>query len=190
MRVGVFGGSFDPIHLGHLVLAESARDALRLDHVLLIPALSPPHKPHRALAPAEERWRMVELACADNAALRPSRIELDRAGRAFTADTLRSLHEAATKPTEYFLVIGADSLRDMHTWREPETIRRLARLVVAPRPGVHVLADESVIVLAQPPLGISASDIRARVRGGRTIRYFVPDAVRAHIFERGLYRDE
>jgi nicotinate-nucleotide adenylyltransferase len=189
MRVGVFGGSFDPIHLGHLVVAESARDALSLDHVLLIPARVPPHKPGRVLAGAEHRWRMVELACSGNDRLRPSRIEIDQDGVAYTVDTLRALRGAADAPAEMYLLLGADSLRDMYTWRDPSEIRRLAHLVVARRPGVHVHASDDVLVLVQPPLEISASDIRARVRAKRTIRYLVPDAVRAYIDEHGLYRE-
>src|SRR5258705_6596266 len=106
MRIGVFGGSFDPIHLGHLVIAETAPETLSLDTVLFLPARVPPHKPERVLADPEHRWRMVQLACEGNPAFHPSRRELDASGPAYTVDTLRALHAETPAPAEFFLVIG------------------------------------------------------------------------------------
>lgn len=190
MRLGVFGGSFDPVHLGHLLVAEGARDALGLDAVLFVPALTPPHKPDRALASAADRTAMLERALAGNPAFELSRLELDGPSR-YTVETLRALRATRARDAELVLVLGADSLRELPTWHEPDAIRGLARLAVARRPGAEDAPSEGpgILLLPTPPVAISASDVRARIRSGRSIRYLVPDAVREYIEERRLYRE-
>jgi nicotinate-nucleotide adenylyltransferase len=188
VRVGVFGGSFDPVHIGHLVVAECARDALSLAHVLLIPARVPPHKPDRVLASAEHRAEMLRRAAAGNAAFEICRIELDAPGPSYTVTTLRSLRQHYGDAVELFLILGQDSLRELPTWQEPHALRQLARLAVAPRPGVLHEPPPEVAVIPSPEVAVSASDIRARVAEGRSIRYIVPDDVREYIHQHGLYR--
>jgi nicotinate-nucleotide adenylyltransferase len=195
---GVFGGTFDPIHVGHLAVAESARDALELDRVLFVPAGEPPHKLDRAVSPASDRLAMVEAAIADNPGFAASRMELDRAGPSWTADTLAEL---ATAGRPLALIIAADAFRELATWHEPERVLRLATLVVTPRDG-YPDADPAalaaafpgvaarVVTLDGPRIRLSASDLRAQVAIGRSIRYLVPEAVAAYIGDHGLYQHE
>jgi nicotinate-nucleotide adenylyltransferase len=189
-RLGVLGGTFDPIHLGHLVLAEEARERCALDAVLFVPAGDPWMKAGRALAPAEDRLRMTELAVASNPSFAVSGLEIDREGPTYAVDTLRALHEREPR-TELVFVAGADAIADLPRWREPEALLTLARFVAATRPGpdAAALPDHPAIeTLEIPALDISSTDIRARVAAGRSIRYLVPDDVAAHIREAGLYR--
>ncbi|MCS6845784.1 MAG: nicotinate-nucleotide adenylyltransferase [Caldilineales bacterium] len=198
MRLGVLGGTFDPIHLGHLILAEEARDRLRLDRVLLAPAADPPHKDGRRVSPAEHRVRMVALAVADNPHLVLSRVDVDRPGPHFTLDMVRLLLAEHGPDTELFFLMGQDSLVDLPTWHRPRELMALCRLVAFSRPDVPLDWEaleaalpgvrEQVILLPMPLLQISGTDLRQRVREGRTIRYQVPAAVEAYILAQGLYR--
>jgi nicotinate-nucleotide adenylyltransferase len=186
MRLGVLGGTFDPIHLGHLVLGEAAREQLGLDAVLYVPANVQWRKAGREVAPAEHRLAMVRLAVADNPAFEASTVELERQGPSYTADTLEALAE--TPDAELYLVLGRDAYEDLPNWVRPDRIRELATLVVAARDGeVTDLAPRCVRV-EMPEIGISATDIRARVAAGRSIRYLVPAAVEGYIRQNGLYR--
>jgi nicotinate-nucleotide adenylyltransferase len=192
-RIGVFGGTFDPPHLGHLVLAEWAWARLRLDRVLLVPAGAPPHKLARRLSEPAHRLAMARLAVRGNPALAVADLEARRAGPSFTVDTLGALR-ARHPGARLFLLMGADSLADFPTWREPERIARLATLVVAARPRrgatrrARLPRGARVVHLDNPLVDISSSALRARARARRPLRYLVPDAVAAYIERQGLYR--
>jgi len=187
-RVGVFGGTFDPVHIGHLIVAGEAAEALALDRVLWIPSADPPHKRGAVMTPARVRADMVRAAVADDPRFEVDELELEREGPSYTVDTLRALGER-WPDAELVLLIGADCLRDMHEWRDPEGIARLARPVVLTRPGVDA-PGEPVIraeTLEVSRIEISATALRARVREGRSLRYYVPDPVRRIIAREGLY---
>lgn len=193
-RIGVFGGTFDPPHLGHLVLAEWAWARLELDRVLLVPASAPPHKLGRRLSEPAHRLAMTRLAVRGNPALAVSDLETRRAGPSFTVDTLLALrrrHPGA----RLFLLMGEDSLADFPTWRDPAGIARLATLVVAARPRAGTAARAArpprgarVVRLDNPLVDVSSSALRARARARRPLRYLVPDTVAAYIERHRLYR--
>jgi len=196
-RIGILGGTFDPIHYGHLVIAEEARIRFELDAVLFIPTGEPPHKPQWQ-ADAEQRFLMAALATDDNPYFFVSRIEIDRPGLSYTIDTVRALKKTYPRATLY-LIIGADSALEFHTWREPLAILDLTHVVAASRPGYPVkrlqsmrkdprLADMET--MTAPGLDISSTNLRARVRSGRSLRYLVPDAVASFIAKECLYRGE
>ncbi|HZN14456.1 MAG TPA: nicotinate-nucleotide adenylyltransferase [Acidimicrobiales bacterium] len=177
-RVGVFGGTFDPIHIAHLVAALEVRHALGLDEVLLVVANEPWQKSGRALTPAEDRLAMVEAAVADVDGLQASRIEIDRGGVSYTVDTL---HELAGD--DLFLIVGSDV--DLDTWKQADDVRRLAQVVVVTRPGSPPPADGVVVEI--PALNVSASDLRRRLAEGRPVEFMVPKPVLRIIRDRGLY---
>jgi nicotinate-nucleotide adenylyltransferase len=205
-RLGVLGGTFDPPHLGHLVIAEEARSVLGLDRVLFMPAASPPHKRVRAITPAATRVAMTRVAVRGNPAFEVSTIESRRRGPSYTVDTLRELKRLNPR-TALTLILGEDSLRELGTWREPEQILTLARLAVARRTEAarsrrtaRAHADASVARrldgalagrvrwLATPLIAISSTDLRARARRGRTLTYLVPAGVERYVRRHGLYR--
>jgi nicotinate-nucleotide adenylyltransferase len=191
-RVGLFGGTFDPPHAGHLAIAEWAREQLRLDRVLFVPAGTPPHKRGRRRSSARCRVAMTRLAVRGNPAFRVSTLETRRAGPSFTVDTLRALRASFPK-ARLFLIMGEDSLDDFRTWHEPGAIVALATLAVARRPGrprTRRRPPRGVVWLDNPGLDLSSSVIRARVRAGRSVRYLVPDTVAEHIRRRRLYRGQ
>jgi len=201
-RIGLLGGSFNPIHLGHLVLAEAAREHLGLERVVFAPNRQPPHKPMAEMASAEDRLRMVELAIAGNPAFRACDIELRREGPSYSIDTVQEMIERSEGTWDIHFLIGADSLAELPTWYHVAKLARLCKFVVFRRPGdalgdlgpLHgVLDDEQIEAIAarrfdMPLIGVSATDIRRRVREGRSIRYLVPDAVQRIIQERRLYQ--
>ena len=183
-RLGVMGGTFDPIHLGHLVVASQAIYELELDLVLFIPAGKPWQRPE--YSPAEDRFTMTSLAAALHPGFAVSRMELDRQGPTYTADTLEALHKYYGDGLEVSLLLGSDAAAGLPTWDRTERVLELSRVVVAHRPGHSDPAG--VHVLHGPELAISASDIRARVRDGRPIDFLVPAEVVRYIAERGLYQ--
>jgi nicotinate-nucleotide adenylyltransferase len=191
---GVFGGTFDPIHIGHLAVAEAARDVFGLRRVLFIPAAQPPHKPGGPIAAIEHRLVMVEAAVAGNPAFEVSRIEIERDGPSYTVDTLDALRGAAPDDP-LAMILSAESFAELSTWHEPERILELADLIVAPRDGYAAadgdgpLAGARVAFLDGPRIRLSASEIRERAAAGRSIRYLVPDAVAAYIGDHSLYLD-
>jgi len=203
MRVGVLGGTFDPPHLGHLILAQEALQTLGLSQVLFVPAGEPWRKAGRELSPREHRLAMVRLAVGDNRHLAVSTVEVDRPGPSFTAETLAELREQFGLDTELFFIMGADSLTDFPHWQQPHRILELARLAVAERAplgdeGLEELEEgipealaealrERVVWLPMPLVAISASAVRERVRQGLPIHYWVPPAVEEYIREHGLY---
>jgi nicotinate-nucleotide adenylyltransferase len=183
----VFGGTFDPIHIGHLVAAVNARHALDLDRVLLVVANQPWQKSDRDVTPAEQRFALVEAAVEDAPALEASRIEIDRGGDSYTADTLQEL---AGPGRELFLVIGADVAAELDSWERVDVVRRLATLVIVNRPGTPVPEigpGWRVETVEIPQLEISSSDLRARAADGRPLDHLVPRAVINRIRESGLY---
>lgn len=201
--LGILGGTFDPIHIAHLAVAEEARETLGLERVLFIPAGLPPHKLDHTLTPGEDRLTMVQLAIAANPAFAASRMELDRGGPSYTVDTLAALRAerlAAGKTADLVLILSAEAFADFASWREPQRVLELATLAVAPRDGFPDVTpasvrrdfpgrEDRVVLLDGPRLRISASELRARAAAGRSLRYLVPDAVAAHIEDHALYRD-
>lgn len=197
MRLGVLGGTFDPVHLGHLVLAEQAREQCALDRVLWVPSGDPWRKADRTIAPARHRVEMVQLAIAGHRAFELSTLEVERAGPSYSVETLAAL-EARQPAAELFFVLGLDALEDLPNWREPQRVIELATLAVAPREGGR-LASEAldwlvpglagrVVWIEMPRLDISGTELRQRAALGRSLRYLVPDAVEAYIREHALYR--
>jgi nicotinate-nucleotide adenylyltransferase len=186
VKIGVLGGTFDPVHTGHLVLAETAREQLALDRVLFVPAGQPWRKAGRQIAPAADRVAMIRLAIEGNPAFEVSTVEMDRRGPSYTADTLRHLQSGLPEARLFFL-LGGDALLDLPNWREPDVIRKLATLVVAVREREAPPAEPGVIALAMPRIEISATAIRERVRSGLSIRYLAPEGVERYIREHGLY---
>ena len=199
--LGVFGGTFDPVHLAHLAVAQEAAEALGLERIAFIPAGEPPHKPGRAITPGDERLAMLELAIAGNDRFAIDRRELDRGGPSYTVDTLEDL--AAQRPAgapDLVLILSAEAFLGLMTWRQPRRILELARVAVAPRDGypdagpdfleanLPDLAHRATF-LNSPRLRLSASELRARAGAGRSLRYLVPDAVAAYIGDHGLYRN-
>ena len=189
-RLGVFGGTFDPVHVGHLIMAQEALRKLRLDRVLFVPASRPAHKRSRAIASVEHRVQMLRLAVRAEPRFEVSTLEAERGGVSFTVDTLEGLAERDA-PSLFFLM-GQDSLEDFPTWREPGRIARLARLVVVPRgdgrqPRIAPMLRGRVSFLEPPRIGISSSEIRRRLKHGLPVRWWMPDAVLAYAIENGLY---
>lgn len=185
-RLGLFGGSFDPPHLGHLAVAQDVFEALRLDRLLFVPAGNPPHKPDQPLAPAPLRLGMVQALVAGDDRFEVSEVELSRSGPSYTVDTLRHYCELHPRG-ELFFIMGADQAADFQGWHEPEAVKQLATLVVMAREGSPVPQGP----FTEAPvtrLDISSSTIRARIREGRSIRYLVPEAVREIIESHRLYR--
>lgn len=190
MRVGVFGGSFDPPHLGHAIVAQYARERLALDRVRFVPARRPPHKRDRLLAPGEVRAEMVCAMIAGDPAFEVDELELEREGPSYTIDTVRALAER--DPDDgLVLLVGADQFAEFHTWREPADIARLAEIAVLARAG-GAFEEPAVEVpharVQVPRIDISSSEIRARVAAGRTVRYLVVEPVLEIMEREGLYR--
>ncbi len=203
-RLGVLGGTFDPVHLAHLVIAEEARFQFGLEKVLFIPAAKSPHKKERQDSPTSRRYRMVELAIEDNRHVEASPIEIERGGISYTIDTLHELHEIYGPETEIFFITGTDAIREIQAWKDPLEVLRESRFIVATRPGYPFERWEEVLpkgevngepvinrvhLMEIPELGISATDIRRRVSAGMPYRYMVPEAVWKYIKENGLYRE-
>jgi len=200
-RLGIFGGSFDPVHNGHLLLAECCREQCRLDEVWFLPAAAPPHKLGHTLAPAKARIEMLELATSGHEAFRVSSLEIDRGGVSYTVETLRAI--STQKPqAELFLLMGADSLRDLPTWREPAEILTLALPVVVRRGGsaepdfapltnlvpAARLEGIKACQVEMPLMELSSTDLRQRASEGRSLRYRTPRAVEKYIETQELYR--
>lgn len=184
-KVGVFGGTFDPVHVGHLSIAQAALECVPLDRVIFVPARRSPLKDRGPFAPEQDRLAMLRLATAEEPRFTVSTIELDREGTSYTVDTLERLGDEG----ELYLVMGADAVSEFHRWRSPERIRDLAVLLVASRPGEpDPLRDDRLIVFDAPCLDISSRELRARAARGRSLRYLVPDAARRHLEANDLYR--
>lgn len=199
MKRGILGGTFDPVHRGHLMLAEEAKKRLDLDEVLFIPTSVTPLKEDADVSSVEHRVQMILLAIADYPAYRLSRIEIDRAGISYTVDTIEQLRSESAEEDELFLIIGVDSLKTLPRWKEPERLIRMCRLVAIRRPGYPLseLADiekavpglsDSLILCDKPEVDISATEIRERVAAGLPVNHLVPGPVEEYIREHKLYR--
>jgi len=192
MRVGILGGTFDPVHLGHLVLAEQARESARLDQVRFVLAARPPHKSGQALTPFAQRVEMLRLALAGEAAFQIDEREEARAGPGYTVDTLEELRLEMPEAT-LVLVVGADCLADLPQWRKPERIAELAEILVMGRGTAGNTARglpsglRFTWIQEAPEIGIASNDLRQRAREGRSLRYLVPRAVECYIEQHGLY---
>lgn len=196
MRLGIFGGSFDPVHYGHLRLAEEAREQAKLDSVVFIPTQVSPFKVGRTQISGELRLEMLRRATEDNPAFQVSGREIKRPGPSYTVDTLREL-EREHPDTERFFITGTDALRDLPKWREPEEVIRLTRFLVSVRPGVNKVEvltalpdawEERVTFIEMPELDISSTYLRERLKIGYSVRYLVPRPVEEYILAQGLYR--
>ncbi len=201
--IGILGGSFNPLHLAHLIVAERVRGERGLDRVLFIPAAQPPHKPRQCLAPAADRLKMVRLAIRDNPAFTVDPLELEREGPSYTLTTVRELQQRLGARDRLCLLLGADSVLDLENWWRADELAHAVDIVAFNRPG-HPLDGEWEELgrrfgrhwaerlrrsrVQVPQLDISATEIRERVRRGLSIRYLVPEPVRCHIEEQGLYR--
>ncbi len=196
-RAGLLGGTFDPVHIGHLILAETAREQLALDRVYFVPAADPPHKRGAVVARAQDRLAMLHLAVDDNPHFSISHIDLERAGPHYTVDMVQLLQQQLGAGVELWFLMGLDSLIDLPTWHEPDRLRRLVHLAAATRPGYEVdwaplevvmpgLSRE-VTLLPMPGVSIASHLLRRRIAEGRSVRYQVPDAVRQYIARQGLY---
>lgn len=204
MRLGIYGGTFDPVHYGHLLLAEQCREQCVLDEVRFIPAAIPPHKHEAEISDGQDRLHMLEFALSGCPELTISDIEMRRSGRSYTVDTLQQLADEDVD-RELFLLMGMDSLVDFPTWRQPERILELATLVAVNRRSLHEdparaaavaaveqiapRAGERLKIVDMPDIAISASDLRRRVREGLSIRFQTPRPVAMYIVEHSLYRD-
>jgi nicotinate-nucleotide adenylyltransferase len=200
--LGVLGGTFDPIHHGHLAIAEDVRETLGLERVLIVPAAQPPHKPGRPITPPTHRLAMVALAVAGNPRLDVGRLEIERGGTSYTVDTLEALR--AQGEGEIWFILSAEAFAAFPSWRSPERILELCRLAVVPRPPTTIASlapdhawfseqfpgrEDRVRFVSGPLLPISGSVVRRRVAAGRSIRYLVPDPVAHYIADHALYTE-
>jgi nicotinate-nucleotide adenylyltransferase len=199
MRIGIFGGTFDPVHMGHLILAEQCRDQAQLDQVWFMPAAHPPHKSTLSLTRFEQRCEMLELATAGHPSFRIERLEKDLPPPSFTAKTLAELHRLHPG-NEFFLLMGSDGLPDLPGWFEPHRVIELAGLVVVPRPGIMLWTAQRLAValgvpesavrlrlVACPMIEISSRELRRALADGMSVRYLIPRAVEEYLRDRKLY---
>ena len=198
-RLGIMGGTFDPLHYGHLVAAEMARNEYKLDKVIFIPTGSPPHKVGRTITDPELRFQMVELATEDNSFFEVSRMEIGRTGHSYTVDTLRDL-QVLYPGDELYFITGSDAFREIFTWKDAAHILELCHFIGASRPGfdaedfllelevAHPEFFKRMHLLEVPALAISSTDIRLRVKKGQSIRYLLPESVRLYIEAQRLYK--
>jgi nicotinate-nucleotide adenylyltransferase len=199
-RIGIMGGTFDPIHFGHLVTAEEARINFELDKVIFVPTGNPPHKKDYEVTEPEHRYLMTALATNSNPFFEVSRIEIERKGYSYTVDTLNQLVEIYGKDTSLFFISGADAVLDILTWKNIKGVLDVCTFIAATRPGYPVkklkdkleeikkLYGKDVYLLEVTAIAISSTEIRRRVKEGRSIKYLVPEGVEEYILKNGLYR--
>jgi len=201
-RLGLMGGTFDPVHLGHLVTAEAALTGFKLDKVLFIPSGQPPHKTQKAVTPKEKRWLMTELAIVANPFFEVSPVEIHRSGFSYSADTVNYFRGVVNSDCELYFITGADAIMEIITWKKLDELFAGCTLIAATRPGFQQrtmkerLEDvlipeylEKIISIEVPAMAISSTDIRERVADGRSIKYLVPETVEQFIYKQGLYAD-
>ena len=198
-RVGILGGTFDPIHVGHLMTAEAVRDEYHLDKVIFIPAAVPPHKQNQDVTEAMHRYVMTVLATCSNPNFEVFDIEMNRPGPSYTIDTIRELLERFGEDTEFYFITGADAIQEIHTWDRIEELLEMCHFIGASRQGClpdvnqikasfGELGKRKIHRLETPELEISSTDIRNRIKKGYSIKYIVPTAVEQYIYKQGLYR--
>ncbi|MFH0772231.1 MAG: nicotinate-nucleotide adenylyltransferase [Candidatus Omnitrophota bacterium] len=189
MRIGLLGGTFNPVHTGHLVLGEEAREKLNLDKVIFIPAYVPPHKKEDELADANDRFKMVELATRGNPYFEISSFEMDSKATSYSVETLKAFKSKYGETAKLFFITGADSLGELFSWKELDRIFKLSHFIVANRPGYEIAnVPSGVDVVTITSLEISSSQIRRKVKEGKSIRYLVPEPVREYVIARRLYK--
>ena len=199
-RIGLLGGTFDPIHLGHLIVAEEARTRLSLDRLLFVPSRQPWRKAGREIAHEADRLAMVRLAVEGNPGFEVSLVDLAREGPSYSVDTVCDVRATLSPEAELYFILGYDALMDLPHWHAPAELARITRLVTVIRPGSELdwspleqaipQARETVTLLGTPEIGISSTEVRQRVAAGRSIRYWVPDLVAEYIQQQGLYRGQ
>ena len=198
-RVGIMGGTFDPIHVGHLMTAEAVRNEYHLDKVIFIPAANPPHKQQQQVTPAIHRFMMTVLATCSNPYFEVSSLEMNRPGPSYTIDTIYELVHRFGEDTDFYFITGADAIQEIPTWDRIEELLGLCQFIAATRQGCvpnvdnikeyfGELGEKRIHRLATPELEISSTDIRDRIRKGYSIKYIVPTAVEQYIYKEGLYK--
>ena len=189
MSIGILGGTFNPIHIGHLILAEEALSKLKLDKVVFIPTYLPPHKDVEGKIKPKDRLKMVELAVEDNPAFECSSLEIDSRKMSYSIDTLKSLKKKYGEDNQLYMITGSDLLKDLFSWKDVNEIFKMSKFIVANRPGYPVEdVPEGVETVVITPIEVSSEDIRRRLKEGRSIRYLVPEKVRQYRVSRGLYK--
>ncbi|MBN2090059.1 nicotinate-nucleotide adenylyltransferase [candidate division KSB1 bacterium] len=194
MKLGIYGGTFDPIHTGHLILAESVRSQLKLDKILFIPAAIPPHKTESKITSPEIRYEMLQLAVADNPYFQVSSLEIQRTGVSYTINTIKTIHEQMQlQREELYFILGADNILGFPTWHKPDEILELCHIVVLPRPeidlkNIHPMLQNKIIIVKTPIIEISSSVIRQLSKQGRSIRYLVPESIFQYLQRNQLYQ--
>lgn len=189
MRIGILGGTFNPIHIGHLILAEEAMSKLKLDRVIFVPTFIPPHKNVEASAKPKDRLKMVELAIQSNEAFNVSTFELDSKKKSYSVYTLKEFRRIYGKDAQLFFITGSDLLKDLFSWKNVNEIFKMSKFIVANRPGYPVEElPQDIDTVVITPIEISSEEIRRRIRENRSVRYLVPEKVRFYIIKHKLYR--
>lgn len=200
-RIAVMGGTFDPIHYGHLVTAEATRDKFELEKVIFVPTGTPPHKEYRKVSSRENRYLMTILATITNPYFEVSDIELKREGYTYTVDTLKKIMEIHGEDTQIYFITGADAVMEILAWKNVEQVLNMCKIVSAYRPGYDInqfrnkvfeierIYKNKVYLIEVPALAISSTDIRYRIKNNRTIKYLLPEQVENYVLKKGLYRD-
>jgi len=194
MKIGIMGGTFNPIHYGHLVTAEEALSQFKLDRVIFIPTGQPPHKTTCKLASPEDRYMMTVMATASNSHFFVSRIETDRKGKSYTIDTLKELKFTYGESATFYFITGADAILEILTWKNPEEIITMCKFIAATRPGYNLsrieelkITKDSISIMEIPALAISSTDIRERIKTNRPIKYLLPESVCNYLLKNDLY---
>jgi nicotinate-nucleotide adenylyltransferase len=203
-KIGIMGGTFNPIHYGHLVTAEEALIQFHLERVIFIPTGEPPHKTTGKIASPEDRYLMTVMATASNREFYVSRIEIDKKGKSYTIDTLRELKKIYGKDSELFFITGADAILEILTWKDTEEIITLCKFIAATRPGYNIskmedlkkrlfnekveMAEQCLFIMEIPALAISSTDIRNRIKSNRPIKYLLPESVSSYLLKNDLYK--
>ena len=189
MRIGILGGTFNPIHVGHLILAEEALSKLKLDKVLFVPTFIPPHKTVESRVKPQDRLKMVKLAIEGNVSFEVSTFEMDSKKKSYSIDTLREFRKKYEETAQLYFITGSDALKDLFSWKDINDIFKISKFIVANRPGYPVKdVPEGVDTVVISPIEVSSEDIRKRVKEARSIRYLVPEKVRAYIEGHRLYK--
>ena len=195
MRIGILGGTFNPIHYGHLLVAAEVREKFDLEKVIFVPSACPPHKNHPDIAPPQDRYQMTVLATQSNPFFSVSNLELERSGKSYSIETVKELLNIYGKDTKLYFITGTDAILEIFTWKDREELLKLCQFIVATRPGFYIgKIDKSIVrqihLIEIPGLDISSTDIRSRINEGRSIKYLLPEKVEEYIYKHGLYKIE